>query len=397
MVRFSLAGEEAQVILVMVSPDALPRDSVNRAMPPRVMHVIEPSAVGGAESVVRAYGIAGGAHGAPVCVAAIVQGTDEGPFVQTLQDDGTPVVAIRCGRRRYGCEVDRLVAELKQRNVQLVHTHVYHADFVGYWAARRCGVPAVATVHGETRGGWKNRLYEWSDRRLLRRFAAVLCVSRAMRERLRGAGCAERILHWLPNAHVPRPAVPRAAARRALGLPPDGPVVAWIGRLSREKGPDVFVDAMGTMPGPRPLAIMIGDGPERGRIARRIARSRLSDCVRLAGERRDVATLLAGFDALVISSRTEGLPMVLLEAAEAGVPIVAFAVGGVPEVLDESSAWLVPPGDVPGLGRGIRAVLESPGDAERRGARARAIARERFGPESWIEETYRIYAEVLRA
>jgi glycosyltransferase involved in cell wall biosynthesis len=365
------------------------------------MHVIEPSAVGGAEAVVRAYGVGGRAHGLPVCVAAIVQGTGETPFVKALQDEGTPVTAIRCGRRRYACEVQRLAAELKRRDVQLVHTHVYHADFVGYWAARRCGVPVVATVHGETRGGWKNRLYEWSDRRLLRGFAAVLCVSRAVQDRLRQAGCEERILHWLPNAYMPRPPLPRAVARRELGLDAHGPVIAWIGRLSREKGPDLFVEAIGAIGatgaigGQRPLAVMIGDGPERGRIAGRIAQSGLSDCVRLVGEEPDAARLLSAFDALVISSRMEGLPMVLLEAAGSGVPIVAFAVGGIPDMLDQSSAQLVPAGDVPGLARAIRAVLESPADAERRCARARAIARDRFALEAWVETTYRIYAEVL--
>jgi glycosyltransferase involved in cell wall biosynthesis len=110
----------------------------------------------------------------------------------------------------------------------------------------------------------------------------------------------------------------------------------------------------------------------------------------------DAARLLAAFDVLVLSSRTEGTPMILLEAMAAGVPVVSFAVGGVPNVLSDTTGWLVPPGDLAALQEAVRQALQSEPSAASRAAAARRRVAERFGLEAWLDRVEQIYGEVDR-
>lgn len=365
---------------------------------PRVLHVIEPAEAGGAESVVRLLAV-GAPVGAHVGIAAIRQGTGGGAFVDLLRDADVSVTEICCGRRRYVSEVLELerIAGLTQADV--LHTHVYHGDFVGYWAARRCGLPVVATVHGFTGGGWKNRFYQWLNLRMLRRFDAVICVSKTIGERVIAAGCPAAKTHVIPNGYggAREHVLSRSAARAELGLGSDEVALGWVGRLSREKGPDLFVDAVAGLPPPRPVAYLIGDGPDRRQLQRRITRQGMTDDeIRLVGHCAGAARLLRAFDVLVMSSRTEGLPMVLLEAMAAGVPLVSFAVGGIPDVLDASSAWLVPPGDSSSLTSAIGQAIGSPEVAQQRARAARMILDKRFGIIRWLDRVYAVYREVCQ-
>jgi glycosyltransferase involved in cell wall biosynthesis len=288
-----------------------------------------------------------------------------------------------------------VAALLRQRQAPLVHTHVYHADFVGYWAARSCRMPVVATVHGFVGGDWKNRLYQSLDRRLLRRFDAVICVSEGVRARLAGAGGDPARLRVIPNGHPGGATVPRAVARERLGIVDGTPTIGWVGRLSAEKGADLLLAALPQVGVPGARAVLLGAGEEERRLGTLGAALGLPEgAVRLVGERADAASLLGAFDVLVISSRTEGLPMVLLEAMAVGTPVVAFAVGGIPDVLGDESGWLVPAGDVPALAAGIRHALGARDEAARRAAVARRTLEARFGLDRWLRTVEAVYAGV---
>ncbi len=361
-----------------------------------VVHVIAPALIGGAEAVVRSLAIATQRGGGSAQVATLLQGQGDHPFLEQLQDAGVAVWPVRCGRRRYLMEVTAVSSVLRRSNARLVHTHVYHADFVGYMAARRCGIPVVATVHGFTGGDLKNRIYQRIDRLLLRRFDAVLCVSNELRVTMLRAGCDPAKVHVVPNGYLAVSTFSRENSRERLGLNATGFVVGWIGRLSHEKGPDLLVDALATLDVPDAVAVLIGDGPERANLEQQIRRSQLSPArVRLAGYREDAARLLSAFDVLVISSRTEGLPIVLLEAMSAGVPVVAFGVGGMPEVLDRSTGWLIQAEDARALGSALVEVRQQEAEAKRRAAAARELVTNRFGPEGWLKRLDEVYAEVL--
>ncbi|HEY8154145.1 MAG TPA: glycosyltransferase [Myxococcota bacterium] len=365
-------------------------------MPPRVAHIIAPAPVGGAEAVVRALSAAALRAGRKAWIVALLDDGEGHPFVAQARADGTPVIEVRCGRRRYLAEARRVGEALREHSVELVHTHVYHADLVGYLAARRAGLPVVATLHGYAGGDARNRFYEWLDRKLLARFDAVLCVSEAQRNRMRRSGCSPERLALVPNGHAPAALLPRAEARARLGLPAATPAIGWVGRLSVEKGADLFVEALARLGPGSGIGVVIGEGAERERVeARARALGLGEDRLRFAGFRGDAPSLLAAFDAVVISSRTEGLPVVLLEAIAAGTPVAAFAVGGVPDLLGAASGWLAPAGDVAALARALASLLADPGEAQERAREAGRILASRFGVERWLEQVDAAHARAL--
>ncbi|HZS57985.1 MAG TPA: glycosyltransferase family 4 protein [Gemmatimonadaceae bacterium] len=346
-----------------------------------VLHVVAPGAVGGLESVVLALTTGQAARGDRVHVAVILDGQkpDKHTFTDALAVDHS-VIALPA--RAYGRE-RAAVADLCARlRPEVVHTHGYRTDVIDSGVARRMKIATVTTVHGFTGiGGWKGRLYEYLQRRAFRRFDAVVAVSRPLIALLNRDGISR--VHLVPNAYAPRPFVPREEARRILGLG-EGFIAGWIGRLSREKAPDVFVTALTRTEGVS--GAIIGSGRETPPA---------SDRVTLLGQIPDAARFITAFDVLVLSSRTEGTPIVLFEAMAAHVPVVTTAVGGVPDVVSEREAILVPAGNPDALAAAIAKVRDDPAAAfARADAAAQRLATEyAVGP--WIERYAAVYRSVL--
>jgi glycosyltransferase involved in cell wall biosynthesis len=360
--------------------------------PIRVTHVIAPVPAGGAETVVRGLVRAGADHGFEARVAALLQTPDRSPFVERLRADGVTVDEIRCGRRQYLAEARALGHLLDASSAEVLHTHVYHGDMAGFLAGRGRRIPRVATVHGFTGGDWKNRFYQWVDQQLLKRFDGVMAVSETVRAQLLAAGVPAARVHLVPNAYQPMQVHTRAEARSRLGIDAVRPVAGWVGRLSPEKGPDLFAAALAQQSASAVTGVMLGDGAARAELESQRARLGISDDrLRLPGGRDDAAALMPAFDVMVLSSRTEGTPMALLEAMSAGVPVVAFAVGGIPQVLDRDSGWLVAPEDAASLANAIAEVLSTPDEARRRAARAREIVAAKFGVAQWMERIGQVY------
>lgn len=357
--------------------------------PMKVAHLISPASVGGAESVVRI--IANGRHRSlgHTQVIALVKQYDRHGWVESVRGDGVPVTEILAGNRRYVSEAQKVAQVLTDSKVDLLHTHIYHADFVGYLAAKRSGVPVIATYHGHTGGTLKNRFYEWFDRRLLKRFDGVVCVSQRNRNRLTRIGATAAKLHDIPNGMAPVLTLSRDRARAELGLPAEGTVIGWVGRISPEKGLDLLLKALSAS-GTHGTIMVIGDGPDR-QTMETMADSCLPGRVRFAGERTNVSSLFSAFDVLVSSSRTEGSPMVLLEAMSAGTPIVAFGVGGIPHLLGDEAGWVVPPGNTRQLGESIRQSLADPTEIARRIERARDVVVRDYGVARWLERMEAVY------
>ena len=357
-----------------------------------VLHVIAPGPIGGAESVVVALAGARAATGAPTHVAALVPSASA-EFIDRLRADGVPVHPVVCGHRGYLCEIRAVKAMARRLRPDIVHTHAYRGDLVGYMAARSAGATAIATHHGETGGSLRNRLYEWLDRRLLGRFDAVACVSATGRAWLVRSGIPDHKLHLVPNGHRPAVLLSRQAARARLGLTDERFTVGWVGRLSHEKGADLLIEALADLTGDHIHAVVVGDGPERSALEAAAARLP-AGWVTFAGQTSNAASLFAAFDALVLSSRREGLPMVLLEAMSAHVPIIAFSVGGIPEAVTADSAWLVQAGDTRALALAIREAASRPDVARQRADAARRAFAARFAEEGWVAAMERLYDEV---
>lgn len=363
---------------------------------PWVTHIIAPSPAGGAESVVLALASARAHRTSAIIIDQVAHAGDPPhPLAAALRDAGVRVDEVRCGRRQYRAEVREITRILQARGAAIAHTHGYHGTIAGSFAARRAGVASVATVHGYLTRNAKERLYNWIDRRLLRRFDAVIAVSREIRDQLLASGVADSRISMVQNGLAPSGTrLDRSEARSELGLPAKGFVVGWIGRLSPEKGPDLFVRTLAVARTKASLsAVIIGDGPERPALEE-LARS-IGAPVVFAGQRNTAASFLPALDMLALSSRTEGTPMVLLEAIAARVPIAAFRVGGVPDLLSQDSAWLASPGDVEALGAGISEAATAPEERKTRADRALERLSDRLSLGRWGARVEDVYGQAL--
>jgi glycosyltransferase involved in cell wall biosynthesis len=359
-----------------------------------IMHVAAPGSVGGLETVLQSLATGQRAAGHRVLVALVVEPDQElNGLLTPFQQADVDLRVLRVPPRAYGRE-RRLIRELCVRfRPDVMHTHGCRSDVIDAGVARSLGVPTVTTVHGSSRLGGITRLYEWLEFALFRRFSAVVAVSRPLVPSLRRFGVAHDRIHVIPNGWNGRvPHSDRFTAREALGVSPDQFLIGWVGRLIPVKGADVFLEALAQLGRFPVTASIVGDGAERGRLDGLSSSLGLTDRVRFHGQVDDAARLFPAFDAYVLSSRSEGTPLVLPEAIAAGVPVVATAVGGVPDLIGPGEGLVVPPEQPYPLARAILSVYANPVAARQRADAARRRLETQFGPQQWLaryEEVYR--------
>jgi glycosyltransferase involved in cell wall biosynthesis len=291
----------------------------------------------------------------------------------------------------------------------VVHTHSSKAGVLGRAAARLASADGVVhTVHGygfhAGQRAMVRRAYVG-----LERLAARLCdrlVAVADENRRTGVALGlfpesrcEVIPGGIDVAAYARPSAPRSELRTALGLPDGAPVVGMIACLKPQKAPEDFVAVAARVRAAVPDAcfVLAGDGERRGAVEAAARAAGLDGAFRLLGWRRDVPDLLAAMDVLVLTSRWEGLPLVLPQAMAAGRPVVATRVNGSPEAVREGvTGHLAEPGDVDGLAERVVALLADPDRRHAMGEAARAAA-PAFDIDAMVRRYEAVYVRVLAA
>lgn len=364
------------------------------------MHVLAPGALGGLERVVQTLAAEQHAAGDDVHVTAVVsrgEGAVAERFLAPLRAAGVGVHRFELPPRSYRRERSELTALCRELRPSIVHTHGYRADLVDGAVAREIGAAAVTTMHGFTGGSMRNRCYEALNRRAARRFDAVVAVSAPLARDLAAAGVRADRLHLVRNAwRRTSPPLARAAARSVLGLPAEGFTIGWAGRLSREKGLDVLIDALTHIAEAGVHVAVLGDGPERHALEHRAARRGVAAQLTWHGFVPGADTLFTALDLFVLSSRTEGTPMVLFEAIASAVPIVATRVGGVPDIVSPSTGVLVDPDQPRALADAIDAVVRDPDGARRRADAARDIMNAGESLGAWVAAYDAAYDAAIR-
>ena len=362
-----------------------------------IMHVAAPANFGGLERVLLglAEGQVGKGHRVRT-VALLESGKPRPPLVSDLQSAGVEVITMTHPARSFRAQRAGLRAICNRFKPDIMHTHGYLPDVLAASLGRRTPFGRVTTVHGFTGGTLRNRAYEWMQRRAYSRFEAVVAVSGKLSEEIGRSRRLNPRVHSIPNAwgSDSQPESPESA-RAALGLPEGRFTVGWIGRISREKGLDVFIDSLPLLKDIAINAVVIGNGPEMTQLQERATGLGLDGRITWMGERRDAASVLPAFDLVVISSRTEGTPMILFEAMHAGVPVIASAVGGIPIVVSENEAVLVAPDNPAILAIGIRTAHNSRAERTARANRARARLAKDFAVAPWLEVYDGLYRNVL--
>ncbi len=315
------------------------------------------------------------------------------PYAELLVGLGIPHV-IAEDRGRFDPALTGTVRRLLDEwRPDIVQTHSYRPTALA-WLLRRRGVSWrwVGFFHGTTHEDRKVRLYHWLDRRLLRAADRIVVMSGPQAELFARSGRPVRRIH---NAVLPAPtaALPEDVASVLSAVP--HPRVGVIGRLSPEKGVDVLLAALaeGRAQLPRVHVVIAGDGPERRRLVAQASALGLGDRVHFLGPVYPATALYPELDLVVLPSRSEGLPNVLLEALEADRPVVATDVGAVSEVLvDPAAGVVVPPENPTLLASAIaRALAEPPGQ----GSAARRAAAARFSLDQRVEAHLALYRELV--
>jgi glycosyltransferase involved in cell wall biosynthesis len=358
--------------------------------------VLAPAPAGGLESVVATLAIGQKARGHRVRVISVI-GQGEKPGLHTrLETGGVEIEPIELPARSYARERGEYRRLFRAIHPDIVHTHGYRPDVLAGGIAGSLGIARVTTVHGFTGGDWKNRLYEFLQLRAFQRFESVVAVSRPLAGKLQRRGVSPQSLQVIPNGFDASSApLARPEARAMLGLPSVGTVLGWVGRLSREKGLDVMLEALARLENQSLILSVLGTGAEREHLEEQAKNLGLSGRVQWHNLVPEAGRLYRAFDTFVMSSRTEGTPISLFEAMAADVPVVATAVGGVPDVLRDSEGWLVSPEDPTALAAAIDRVLSDPAEARRRAGRAAERVREVYGLGSWLDQYDRLYRSLL--
>jgi glycosyltransferase involved in cell wall biosynthesis len=296
---------------------------------------------------------------------------------------------------------EQLVEVVRRERPALIHAHSSKAGLLAGIAGRALRVPTIYTPHG-----WS---FQMQAPRVLRAAFAVTegLLARQAHRRIVAVCASERAdaLRWLvarPDdivvVHTGRTTadtpVGRSEARARLGLGPsdDGVVAAWIGRTGRQKGADGLPALARQLAGTGVTLAVLGSGLERAGIAAAV------------GAAGGIAVppsisphvLLTASDVLVSTSAWEGLPLVVLEALEHGLPVVAYDVGGLPEqVFEGRNGHLVPVGAEHALANHVAAIARSPETMKRFGRASRQIWSQRFRPEIMVERIELVYGDVL--
>jgi glycosyltransferase involved in cell wall biosynthesis len=287
-----------------------------------------------------------------------------------------------------------------EHDINLIQTHGYKSNTIGFFIQLLCRRPWIGFAHGYIDDNSKNRFYNRIDRLALRRADRVVAVSNSMKALLTQHGVAAHKIRVVHNAVDPNDTVPKTSGkeiRLRYGLTSDQKVIGVIGRLNPEKGQLIFLRALEktarSFPGVK--ALIIGDGQDRALLEGFCREKALSDRVVFLGYQEKVADYYQVLDLLVLPSLSEGLPNTVLEAMSFGVPVLATAVGGVPEIIQNGNGMMVPPNDPGALAEKMMELL---GDGVLRqaiGLKGKTSLYPHFTPEYRVRQIVNLYEELL--
>jgi L-malate glycosyltransferase len=261
-----------------------------------------------------------------------------------------PAQLIACRGRLDLSTVSAIVAQIRKQRPALLHAHDYKSAFYAWLAARRTRLPLVATVHGWVETSRALRLYKQLEILLLRRFDRVCVVSAVQSDALRASGIAAERISLIANGIDGERFSPsrEPLSRVELGIDPATFVFGTVGRLASEKNPQGLIDAFAAVARRNPAVALLfaGDGPLRAHLEQYAVTLGVRDKIHFLGARHDVERIYPLLDCFVLPSHSEGMPLALLEAMACARPVVASAVGQIPQILRAAAhAQLVTPGD----------------------------------------------------
>jgi glycosyltransferase involved in cell wall biosynthesis len=366
----------------------------------RVAHVIHSLGAGGAETVLEHLAPAARAASIDIVVVGLSDAADNRTALR-LREAGVTVHELHRGRYDLTAVVT-LARLLRSERVDVVHTHLKHADVVGGLAARLVGRPAVSTLHlieaapAGRLGVARVRFAAAVRSRLMR---TTIVLSRAQHRWYAAWAPRAAAVTIVPNGVAePAPRRSRAEVRTELGIQPGQVLALTVSLMRPEKGHDDLLEALRGIPLAVPLVVVLaGDGPLEARIRQRVGLDPLlRDRVRVLGFRDDVDDLMAACDLVIHPSRADALPTALVSAIAGRRAVVATDVGGIADIVGAGVGELVPSGAPEALAAAVTALVADPQRREELGERGRARYERDFSATVWARRLREVYVVALQ-
>lgn len=324
----------------------------------------------------------------------------KGSLLEDFKRFGISVIGLGMRNRLDFTALFKLVKLIKKERIGLVHTHLIHAHIIGRIAAKLAGVPIIiSTEHNLYNRGRKYLLLNLIDRITTRFTDRMVAISEAVKDSIVESGRirASRvsvIYNGIDTNEFKRISI----KREGFPINPAPSVVGMVARLDSQKGHRYFLEAASQVvkdiPGVKFL--VVGDGPLKEKLRTQTTKLGLSKDVIFTGPARDIPQILDTLDLFVLPSLWEGLPSVILEAMAAGKPVVATAVGGIPEIVkDGQMSLLVPPRDPDALAQAIIKLLQNKELAQRMGQAGRRWVKDHFTIDKTVAQTEEIYDSLI--
>ncbi len=375
----------------------------------RIAHLISSSGFFGAEKVVLTLAEAFSTKGTMTSLGTRLDFVSIGTLLDQRQPNLTLLEKARErkistftleSRGRFDFRpVSQLKAYLKVNKIDVLHTHNYKSDLIGFWAAQSAGIPVVATAHGFTDMTQTVSIYEGLDRWMLKHFFGKVVV--VTNQLLKDFPVKKRVV--IPNGVLLNDQNSnriRQDLRRTLGVKDQDYLVATIGRLSKEKNQILFLEAAQQLITRHRHVkfLIVGSGPEEHKLKQKAEQMRLSANVIFTGLISDISPIYQAIDLFVLSSLTEGIPMTILEAMASRVPVVATRVGGVPELIDDrKTGLLVPSNNALKLADRIEALMLNQGLQKELTINAFELVKSKFSLDSMVESYRKVYQDILQS
>jgi glycosyltransferase involved in cell wall biosynthesis len=361
-----------------------------------VVQIIDTLTRGGAQQLLVTFGAEAKRRKIATTVMCLSDDDEGSVLVERLRQNGVEVVRFPAGRLADPWRLYKMIRFLRRGKFTVAQTHLTYANILGTLAARLAHIPVVGTLHLAGANPDLLPRKQQIENAMLRRWSnEIIAVGYAAAE-IHETLIPGREITVIPNAVEPLPPISseeRQNLRTELLGEPTRPVLLSIGRLSSIKALPDMIDAFAivALRHPEAMLIMAGSGDEHDKIVARIAHHGLEQRVRMLGARDDVARLMHSADVFVSSSFREGLPVAVLEAMSAGLPVVGTAVGDMPQVVVEGTGFLVPPHEPEQLGEALNALLDDPALMKSLGAGAAARAATDYSPSTWVDRLVSVY------